>query len=108
MSRRRKMKPAPKRMKDLQQKRLRFVCTNMGAHDVEYVTEWVRSVSPGRPDLGRMRPAGDIGTRCRKCNRQPPSLDGDALWTLLETAEPGRVLRYDISTGRPVNGPGVA
>lgn len=105
MSRRRAFRPRAKAWQDMQAKRLQFVCTGEHTHRLVVMVEWSRPVAPGRPDLQLMlrdrRPRGRRG-RCDKCGAEVPELDENTLRTMLERAEPGRVSRFDISTGRPV------
>jgi hypothetical protein len=102
------------------------VCIGGGRHKVEHLREYSRLVRPGRPDLGQMdwTPAnvppndvtqtvmqtvdqaaldGDELPTCPKCGRSSTPLDDATtalLFNVLDSTEPGRVLRFDVSTGR--------
>jgi len=118
VSRRRKSLPNPKRTKDQRRRRLRRVCTGRGTHDVQLLDEIAVPDTPGRPDLAqtiltttvRLDAAGVPRlTACPKCNRYGGVLPDEAtLHQVLWSIEPGRPLRWDVSTRRLLGGPPVA
>ena len=107
VSRRRKMRESPKRWKDLRMRRLRLVCTDHGRHRTPvFIEEFQQPVHPGRPDLESiLRPVTGATLTggfqaCRECGFRPDALeDRRVIYDLLAKAEPGRVLRYDVSRG---------
>jgi hypothetical protein len=118
MSRRKKALPAPRRTKDIANRRLRVFCTgslqhgpylvldvymrNSGRSDIDgMLTGTGRSGSAVADDLDAAR-RGKIPLRlCERCaESQPLELDRSAIEQLIDEMSPRAVLRWDISTGR--------
>jgi hypothetical protein len=111
VSRRREMKMYAKRWEDLRMKRLHLVCTGSGRHGIVTLAPYQREVNPERPDregVQRLAATSHLGEHggipgCRKCGSEPREFTAEqhaAVLAALEVAVPGRVLRWDISTGR--------
>ncbi len=112
MSRRRSMSEWPKKWNNLKGKRLQLVRTG-GArpHGVVVLDIYFRPDIPSRPDFQSVMrstrsaafPDGGLPP-CGKCEGSKPfEFDEEAhrrVLQVLETATPGVVLRYDVSTGR--------
>jgi hypothetical protein len=98
------MEPSPKRTKDLQMRRVRFVCSGSGTHTSWFLFEYGNPSHPGRPDLEMMpMTKGSATAHCEKCNRPMPKMSEEELRSIVATTEPGRVLLYDISTERLIS-----
>jgi hypothetical protein len=104
MSRRRKSVPFPKRTKDMEMRRLRYVCTNRGRHDIETQDVFQRHEKPGRPDLqavNRSWASTGIGP-CPKCGKTWPQPTDEQVTAALNLAGRSETIRWDISTNRLV------
>lgn len=114
MSRRRRAPGSGRRERqwpDFDRKVFKLVCTGAGRHGTVLLDEHWRLVSPSRPDRetverdirGAVFASGGV-PRCRKCpESRVRELDEEtqaAVRAAVECAHPGRVLRYDVSTGR--------
>jgi hypothetical protein len=97
---------------DIDAKRLKLVCTGAGRHGVVILDEYWREDDPLRPDrssavnrTARSAQYADGGLpRCGQCPDSTERVFDEtmraAVYAALETASPGRALRFDVSTGR--------
>lgn len=101
----------PKGWADIDAKRLKLVCTGAGRHGVVVLDTYWREVNPSRPDremVNRSARSAQHATgglpRCGKCPDSTERVFDEtmqaAVHAALESATPGHVLRFDVSTGR--------
>jgi hypothetical protein len=115
VSRRRRPPGSTRKRKDwidVDAKRLKLVCTGGGRHGVVVLDEYWREDDPYRPDRSSAvnrtaRSAQFAEGGLPRCGRCPDSVERvfdetmqSAVHAALESAAPGRALRFDVSTGR--------